>query len=165
MKFKLTPSISYVIGLYAKSRAKKGIGVKGRAAIVFAKKAIELGLSKDGKMLYEENEVYFYNSKLKKFFEKILKEVSDRFIFANDYAASYFAGLYDAVGEIKDGKIYLGKYNIKDSVALQKLGFLNKKKEGKIVLEGREVEFLRFIKDYSVLKKKEIEEILTSLSL
>ena len=167
MKFKLTPELSYVIGIYGQKKIDKGIGIKGNNDLLatFSKECINLKFAEPGKILYEKGKIYFYNSKLKRFFEKVLNEVEDRFIFANDYASNYFAGVFDAEGEIdkKTNSLYIGKYRIKEEVALQKLGFLGRKKGKKIVIENRRVEFLKFIRPRLKIKAKEVEEALKSL--
>ncbi len=162
MKFKLTPEISYVIGVYGQRKTEKGIGIYGDDELlsIFSKECLKLELAEPGKILFEKNKVYFYNSKLKRFFEKVLNEVEDRFIFVNDYASNYFAGMYDAYGKIEDKEIIVGRYRLKDSIALEKLGFINRKKNGKIQIETRKLEFLYFIKPNLRIKKKEVENII-----
>ncbi len=165
MKFRLNPNLSYIIALYYKKPSSKGIGVRGSHFLrsAFINKCLEEKIVEPGKLLYSKEEVFFYHSKLRKFFNKIIEEIADRFIFVNDYSSSFFAGVFDSVGEIEKGGISLGKYELKDSIALQKLGFFNKKSKGKLFLEGKEKEFLRFIYPRLVVKKEEVEKILGSM--
>ena len=153
MKLKLSPSLSYIIGLWSRLKIAKGIGIKGNEEVlaVFAREVLKEGIAPKG-LLYTENSVYFYNSKLLRFFKKILEEREDRFMFPNEYACNYFAGIFDAVGEIKSNKICLGRFNKKDALALTRLGFpLSKGK--RLCIEGRIPAFIRLIKDCVKIRK------------
>ena len=150
MKIKLTPELSYVIGLWRKSRTQEGLGVQGEKAIleVFSQEALNQKLTTPDKMLTEEDKVYFYHTSYRKFFQQIEKEQLDRFRYLNEYAANYLAGLFDSAGYIDDkGIVSLYNLNRQDEVMLLRLGF-NTRKRGSIHVIERPVVFLTFIKNY-----------------
>lgn len=155
MKIKLTPELSYIIGLWRKARAPEGLGVVGDKDLleIFSKEAIEKELTTSDKILIEENKVYFYHTAYRKFFQQIEKEQLERFKYLNEYAANYLAGLFDAVGSVDErGLISLGGMNREDKIMLLRLGFATKRKEGKTIID-RPLLFLAFIKNYVKLFK------------
>lgn len=153
MKIKLTPELSYLIGLWRKCRSFEGLGVHARKDVleIFSKIVIDLKLSPTTTLLSDENRVYFYHSAYRKFFQDIEKEQLDRFKYLNDYSASYLAGLFDAIGNIDDrGVVSLARINKEDELMLLRLGFHSRRKEGVLVIE-RPMLFLAFIRNYSKL--------------
>jgi len=155
MKIKLTPELSYIIGLWRKCRTFEGLGVKGRKELleIFAKTAIELNLTTPDKMITEENRVFFYHGAYKKFFQDIEKEQLERFKYLNDYSANYLAGLFDGVGNIdENGVVSIQRLNKEDELLLLRLGFNTKRRAGVCIIE-RPLIFLAFIKNYSKLFK------------
>lgn len=167
MQHKLTPELSYMIALSSQLPSENGIGIctfNEELAVLFASEALRLKLTAPGKILYKEDErgkktVFFYNSKLEKFFIKILDEREERFRFINDFSSSYFAGIFDCCFSVVNGKLGIGKYNIKDALALDRLGFNAQKLRGTLIV-GKPVEFLRFIKDKVKIKKQTVEDLL-----
>ncbi len=155
MKIKLTPEISYLIGLWRKCRSFEGLGVKGKAEVleIFSKEALTQGIITSNKILTGDDKVYFYHSAYRKFFQDVEKNQLERFKYLNDYAANYLAGLFDAVGNI-DGKgvVSLSKINKGDEILLLRLGFNIKRRSGVLVFE-RPLVFLAFIKNYTRLFK------------
>jgi len=155
MKIKLTPELSYVIGLWRKARAPEGIGVVGGSELqaVFTKEALDRELTTSDKLLSEEDKVYFYHTAYRKFFQQIEKEQMERFKYLNEYAASYLAGMFDATGGIDEkGIVSLGKTSRQDEMMLLRLGFATKKKGDRLIIERPRV-FLTFIKGYVRLFK------------
>lgn len=166
MKIKLTPELSYLIGMWSKRKAKEGLGIEAPKEVqeIFAKCALEQGLTTSDKMLSSETKIYFYHGKWRKFFQEIESEKFDRYKYINEYSASYLAGLFDAVGRISEqGIIYLTKFGNDDELLLLRLGFPTMKKEHALVI-GKPKAFLTLIRNYtrmfaghqimSVLKKK-----------
>src|SRR5271157_4405037 len=102
MKIKLTPELSYIIGLWRKSRCSEGLGVEGNKSIleIFSQEALEKQLTTSDKMLTGDEKVYFYHTAYRKFFQQIEKEQLERFKYLNEYAANYLAGMFDAAGAI-----------------------------------------------------------------
>jgi len=153
MKIKLTPELSYLIGLWRKCRAYEGLGVKGNDELlgIFSKEAISQGLAQPDKMLTEGDRVYFYHSAYKKFFQEVEKNQLERFKYLNDYAANYIAGLFDSAGSIDEkGVVSLARMSKEDELLLLRLGFNTKRKSGLLMVE-RPLVFLAFIKNYTKL--------------
>lgn len=150
MKIKLTPELSYVIGLWRKSRCIEGIGIRGGKELleVFAQEVLEKQLSTSDKLLTGEDKVYFYNTAYRKFFQQVENEELDRFKYLNEYAASYLAGTFDASGAIDEkGVVSLQRANRQDEMMLLRLGFVVRRRADRLVIE-RPVVFLTFIRNY-----------------
>lgn len=150
MKIKLSPELSYIVGLWRKNRSPEGLGVIGGSSLleVFSKEALEKELTTPDKMLTGEDKVYFYHTAYRKFFQQIEKEQLERFKYLNEYAANYLAGLFDAVGHVDErGIISLRKANRQDEMMLLRLGFVAKRQDDRLVIE-RPIVFLTFIKSY-----------------
>jgi len=155
MKIKLTPELSYLIGLWRKCRSFEGLGVRGKKEVleIFSKEVLDKGLTTPDRLLSGDNQVHFYHTAYRKFFQDVEKDQLERFKYLNDYAANYIAGIFDGVGEIdKNGVISLSKMNKRDEMLLLRLGFKTKKREGRLVIE-RPLIFLAFIKNYSKVYK------------
>ncbi len=154
MKIRLTPELSYIIGLWRKRRISEGIGVYGDEAFLslFAKEVLEKELTTSEKLRHGELKVYFYHTAYRKFFQTIEKDQIERFRYLNDYAANYLAGTFDAIGEI-DGKgiVKMSKMNRQDEMMLLRLGFPTKRTADVLVIE-RPVLFLAFIKAFVKMK-------------
>lgn len=151
MKLKLTPELSYLIGIWSKQKCKQGFGINGENELqqIFAQSCLEQKLTTSDKLLYDDKRVYFYQGKYKKFFQVVVKEKLERYKYLNDYSASYLAGIFDAVGEIsKEGIIYLNKFNKLDDLLFFRLGFPTKKTGDKTLIT-RPKAFLSFIKNYT----------------
>lgn len=155
MKLKLTPELSYLIGLWRKRQSFEGLGVKGSPELieVFSKEVLRQELTTPEKLVSEEKRIYFYHTAYRKFFADIEKEQLDRFKYLNEYAANYLAGMFDAVGDISDkGVVSFTKLGKGDELLLLRLGFHVKKRDGRFVME-KPVIFLAFIKNYVKLFK------------
>lgn len=162
MRPRLSPELSYVIGLWGLRRTKEGIGVRGKEiAATFVNEATKLGLIKPGKIQYKENAVFFYHSKWRKFFQEIWKERMDRFKYLNEYSANFLAGIFDVSGKIDEKGIVRIEGFEEDEMVLSRLGFKPKRK-GKLIIVGNPHAFLKFIYDFLKLKKGEIEKYLRS---
>ncbi|NYZ77382.1 LAGLIDADG family homing endonuclease [Candidatus Micrarchaeota archaeon] len=153
MKIKLTPELSYFIGLWRKCRTFEGLGVKGKKELleVFSKIAIDLQLTTPEKFIAEEDRVYFYHTAYRKFFQDIEKEQLERFKYLNEYSAGYLAGIFDGAGSIDEkGIVSISKMNREDELMLLRLGFNTKRRSGALVIE-RPLIFLTFIRNSSKL--------------
>ena len=150
MKIKLTPELSYVIGLWRKASCMDGIGVRGSKEVleIFSKEVLDKELTTSDKLLSGEDKVYFYHSAYRKFFQEVEKDQLERFKYLNEYAANYLAGMFDATGSI-DGRgiVSFGKTNKRDEIMLLRLGFQTKRRAGRLIIE-RPVVFLTFVKNY-----------------
>jgi hypothetical protein len=150
MKIKLTPELSYIIGLWRKSRCNEGLGVRGERAVieVFAKEALDRGLTTSDKMLSDEIKVYFYHTAYRKFFQEVEKEELERFKYLNEYAANYLAGMFDSSGSIDErGVVTMSGATKQDEMMLLRLGFVTKRRSERLIIE-RPLIFLAFIRNY-----------------
>ncbi len=149
MKIRLNPELSYIIGLWGYSRSSKGIGVRGSDGLIetFVKACLDLKLTEMNKVLYGENEAFFYNSAISKFMAQVWAERTERFKYGNEYASAYLAGLFDSVGGIEGGRIALRKIDVVDKTLLSNLRMLPDERRGG-VLVGKEKAFLKFISPY-----------------
>ncbi|MGV8084663.1 MAG: hypothetical protein ACP5N9_00220 [Candidatus Bilamarchaeum sp.] len=155
MKIKLTPELSYIIGLWRKKKCFDGLGVRGDSDLLatFSSQVLEQNLTTTDKLLSQEEKVYFYHTAYRKFFQDVEEGQLERFKYLNEYAANYLAGLFDAVGEISDkGIVSLSKANSQDEMLLLRLGFKARKSVDRLVIE-KPVVFLAFIKNYVKIKK------------
>lgn len=156
MKIKLTPELSYIIGLWKERRTKEGIGVYGGEELLslFAKVILEGGLSESNKLLTGGEEegtgsLYFYNTSYRKFFQKVIGEELERYKYRNEYSASFLAGLFDAVGGITaEGKVYLSRCTQKDEMVLYRIGFNPIRRNGALYF-SRPMKFLLYVKPFS----------------
>lgn len=155
MKIKLTPELSYVIGLWRKTRTVEGLGVTGSENLLelFSTEILDKEMTTTDKLLTEEDKVYFYHTAYRKFFQQIEREQLERFKYLNEYAANYLAGLFDAVGHVDEkGMVSLGDMNKQDQMMLLRLGFGTRKRGERLVIE-RPLVFLAFIRNYVKLSK------------
>lgn len=155
MKIKLSPELSYIIGLWRKSRSNDGLGVRGESDVleIFSKEVLEKQLTTPDKLLSGENQVYFYHTAYRKFFQQIEGEQLDRFKYLNEYAANYLAGMFDAVGNIDErGIVSLYQANKQDEMMLLRLGFVARRRSDRLIIE-RPAIFLTFIRNYVKLFK------------
>jgi hypothetical protein len=154
MKIRLTPELSYFIGLWGYARSAKGIGVRGSDDLVeaFAKTCLDMKLTGPGKMLYAENEIFFYNSALQKFMNLVWSERTERFKYGNDYSAAYIAGIFDATGSLEGRRLCMRRIDVIDLTLLSNLKLLPEERRGRVFI-GREKAFLKFISPYIKLNR------------
>ena len=155
MKIKLTPDLSYIIGLWRKSRCPEGIGVEGdrEVVLVFSQEVLEKQLTTSDKLLTGDEKVFFYHSAYRKFFQQVEAEQLDRFKYINEYAASYLAGMFDAAGGIDErGVVSIYRSTRQDEMMLLRLGFQSRRRGERLIIE-RPLIFLAFIKNYVKVKK------------
>jgi hypothetical protein len=150
MKIKLSQELAYLIGFWRKRRLYEGLGVIGGSDMqeIFVKGALDNSLTTPEKMISNERGSFFHHSAYKRFFFEIEQDQLERFKYLNEYAASYLAGTFDSVGEIDDkGRVFLMKTNHQDEMLLIRLGFGAIRKKD-VLLIGKPVAFLTFIKNY-----------------
>lgn len=116
MKLRLTPTLSYLIGLWKHARTREGIGIVGNFDMktAFLSKVVEAQLTPADQIQVQENAAFFYHTAYRAFFDQILKEEVDRYCHANDFAAAFLGGMFDAVGGMEAGKVYLTKWDKQD---------------------------------------------------
>jgi len=155
MKIRLTPELSYLIGLWKTLRLREGLGIQADqdALDLFTKLVIGQKLIEPNKIQMAKDKVYFYHTQYKKFFFKIVDSELEKFKYINDYSGNYVAGLFDASGRITDkGIVIMYGLNRSDEVLLMRLGFLTERRSEGVVLM-KPLIFLRFIQPYLKLKK------------
>jgi len=155
MKIKLTPELSYIIGLWRKAKCFDGLGVRGGKAVLeeFSKEALEKQLTTSDKLLTGEDKVYFYHTAYRKFFQEIEREQMERFKYLNEYAANYLAGMFDAARDIDHrGVVSLLHSNAQDEMLLLRLGFVTRRSGNRLMIE-KPLVFLAFIKNYVKVQK------------
>lgn len=154
-KLKLTPKVSYILGLYACNKGKAVGVVTTSDEIVqrFVKAALDDFEIEPNKVLLEgeeeEMKVYFYNSKLKKLFDKALERQDKIFKYRNAYSANFFAGIFDANGG-RDGKgLFMRNLDKESTVVLENLNFHTTAAGFKTYIMNENT-FAAFIKEFSV---------------
>jgi hypothetical protein len=118
----------------------------------FIQSCLGLKLTEIKKILYAENEAFFYNSAMQKFFLQVWKERPERFKYGNEYAAAYLAGVFDAVGEVSGGKLALRHIDVVDKTLLANLRMRPAEGRG-FVFIGKEKAFLKFVSPYVKVNK------------
>jgi len=162
MKYSMSPSRAYLLGLWKGRRTAEGIGVEGRGDLceIFLKACLDEGFASTDKVKFTEDErgsrCYFYNTALRKWLEDEIGKREERLRFKNEFAANYFAGVFDSRGGWRDsvkGELipYLMGDKI-DEIVLLRLGFRVKKESGKLAIISED--FYGWIVPYLKLMKK-----------
>ena len=142
MKFSMSPARAYLLGLWKGRRTKEGVGVEGHRELcdAFLKLCLDEKLAQPDKVKYLEgplNKCYFYNTALRAWLDGEMKKREERLRFKNEFAASYFAGLFDAKGgffESGGEKFCCVIGDRADEIVLLRLGFRVKKEGGRIAI-------------------------------
>ena len=158
MKFAMSPARAYLLGLWKGRRTKEGVGVEGHREVceTFLKICLDERLCQPDKVKYEEGAVhkcYFYNSAVRAWLQGEMEKREERLRFRNEFAASYFAGLFDGKGgffEIKGEKFCYLIGDRTDEIVLLRLNFRVKKERGKIAILSQD--FYGWIKPYLKLE-------------
>lgn len=142
MKFTTNPARMYLLGLWKSRRTKEGVGVEGHRELCesFLKVCLDERLCQPDKVKFEEGPIYkcyFYNTAIRSWLDSELEKRQERLKYKNEFAANYFAGLFDAKGGFwDDGKskfcYILG--DRADEMILSRLDFRVKKERGKIAI-------------------------------
>ncbi len=143
MKYAMSPNRAYILGLWKGRRAKEGVGVEGHREVceIFLKACLEEKLCLPDKVKYEEgilDKCYFYNSALLSFLEAEMDKREERLKYKNEFAANYFAGVFDAKGGWADsttgGRMAFIIGDSTDEIVLLRLGFRVKRERGRIAI-------------------------------
>ncbi len=143
MKFTMSPVRAYLLGLWKGRRTAEGIGVEGHREVcdAFLKLCLDEKLCQPDKVKYLDNvlpaKCYFYNTALRTWLDSEMEKREERLRYKNDFAASYFAGVFDARGGFWDDGEEKFCYIIgdrTDEIVLLRLGFRVKKERGKIAI-------------------------------
>lgn len=142
MKLTMSPARAYLLGLWKGRRTKEGVGVEGHREVceTFLKLCLDEKLCQPDKVKFVEgpaNKCYFYNTAVRAWLDGEMKKREERLRFRNEFAASYFAGLFDGKGGFwDDGKekfcYIVGDRT--DEIVLLRLNFRVKKERGKIAI-------------------------------
>jgi hypothetical protein len=142
MKFKMSPARMYFLGMWKTKRTDEGVGVEGKRelceaflAVAFAEK-----FALPNKVKYREEKIhkcYFYNTALRAWLDAEMEKRDERLKYKNDFAASYFAGIFDAAGGWLDFAKRKLPYVVGDKVdeiVLMRLGFRVKREGAKLIV-------------------------------
>lgn len=142
MKLTTSPSRAYLLGLWKGRRTKEGVGIEGHREVceTFLKICLDEKLCSADKVKYEEGAVhkcYFYNSAVRAWLDSEMKKREERLKYRNEFAASYFAGLFDGKGGffvLKGEKFCYVIGDRTDEIVLLRLNFRVKKERGKLAI-------------------------------
>ena len=142
MKLTTNPTRAYLLGLWRGRRTKEGVGVEGHREVcdAFLKLCLDEKLCQPDKVKFEEGPVtkcYFYNSAVRAWLDSEVEKREERLRFKNEFAANYFAGLFDAKGGFWDdgkGKICYLIGDREDEIVLLRLGFRAKREGSKVAI-------------------------------
>lgn len=156
-KLKLSPNVSYMLGIYSVNKAAgQPISVSTRNGDViekFVKVAIgELGVE-PGKIILNENGAAFYNSRLRKLFDRALERRRKTFKYINDYSGSYVAGLFECNGGADRKGMFIRKLDVHDGLLLEDLGIHTRVQGGKSYIMNEKA-FVALIKVHSLVLEK-----------
>ncbi len=142
MKFTTNPNRAYLLGLWKSRRTKEGVGVEGHRELceAFLKVCLDEKLCQPDKVKFEEGPIdkcYFYNTAIRAWLDSELEKRQERLKYKNEFAANYFAGVFDAKGGFWDDGKEKFCYILGDSVdemIMSRLNFRVKKERGKIAI-------------------------------
>lgn len=159
MKIKLTPEISYVLGLWKYARTREGIGVEGHDGLrtAFLAGAIKAGLAKPNQVQLKDEKAFFYHTAYRAFFDETLAREDVAYSHHNEYAAAFLAGLFDSMGGVEGGKVFLSRWDGRDEMVLLRLNFRGLKSERKLWISPSE-SFLKFISAWRGVDKTDWAE-------
>jgi hypothetical protein len=154
MKLTMNPSRAYLLALWKSRRTKEGVGIEGKQELceIFLKLCLDEKLAQADKVKFGEPinaafaqaeerdsfaKCYFYNSAIRAWLDSEMEKREERLRFKNEFAANYFAGLFDARGGFIDvkGKEYCYFFGDRvDEIVLLRLGFRSKIEKKKIAV-------------------------------
>ena len=156
-KLKLSPKVSYMLGVYSVNKAAgQPISVSTRNGDVierFVKVAMEeLGVEPN-KILLNDSGAAFYNSKLRKLFDRALERRRNTFKYVNNYSGNYVAGLFDCNGGIDRKGLFIRKIDVHDGLVLEDLGVHTRVQGSKSYIMNEKA-FVALIKAHSMVLEK-----------
>ncbi len=144
MKFTMSPARAYILGMWKGRRTKEGVGVEGHHELceVFLKACLDEKLAQPGRVKFLEDgamaKCFFYNSSVRAWLDSEMEKREERLRFKNEFAASYFAGLFDARGGFARNGILFLIGDRTDEIVLLRLGFRAKTEKGKIAVLSKD---------------------------
>jgi hypothetical protein len=156
-KLKLSPKVSYMLGIYSMNKmAGQPISVSTRNGGViekFVKIAIgELGVEAN-KIMLNESGAAFYNSRLRKLFDRALERRRNTFKYLNDYSGNYVAGLFDCNGGMDRKGLFIRKIDVHDGLVLEDLGVHTRVQGSKSYIMNENA-LVALIKEHSLVLQK-----------
>ena len=143
MKFTMSPARAYLLGLWKSRRTVQGVGVEGHRELVeaFLKLCLDEKLAQPEKIQYQEgalHKCFFYNTALRAWLDAEMGKREERLRHKNEFAANYFAGVFDAKGGWEDSvlgvKMPFIIGDIVDEIVLLRLGFRAKKQGSRLAI-------------------------------
>jgi len=159
MKFKLSERLAYLAGVWKARASDEGVGIRGNSRMreIFLKLLLELKLARPEEIKWVEIEnergyegrVYFYHTALREYLRELTNMPSDLMRKRNAISSAYTAGLFDAVGGVKNGVAYFARMSAEDEHMVARLGFNCIRVRGKLVIaKSQTKEFLDFVKPH-----------------
>ncbi len=156
-RIRLTERLSYMLGLYECSRrsdASVSMSSKNEELVQnFTKIAMEELEVEPNRIIVDETgpftTVKFYNSAVRKLFEKSLQRKAMIFKYRNGYSASYIAALYDCNGGKDSHGMYISGIKTDTIVMLERLGFHTAQRGSRTYIRNGD-DLVMFIKDRSL---------------
>ncbi|MDE1762127.1 MAG: hypothetical protein KGH59_01950 [Candidatus Micrarchaeota archaeon] len=154
MPTKLSPEICYIAGMMNKTKQDERSAVGIRTTLddvieMFVEVALKLGVDTK-KIVIEDVEgvrhVYFYNSKIAKHARELIGKETKVFRHRNQFAGSYLAGMFDAGGRKRGGRLSISGMTPSDRLMLDALGI--RTRDSTIVNASA---FLSLVKGHSAL--------------
>ena len=135
-------NMAYLLGMYYGRGTEKGIGIKTKSKDLqssFLNHALKMGISPE-KITVTEDSIFFFHSRLKVRFEKMIKERLAVFKRMNTKTLAFIAGLTAVCGKIKEKSIIFSGINETDALLFERLGFRTTWRKGKlIILDASEI--------------------------
>ncbi|MCL4378960.1 MAG: hypothetical protein M1160_04435 [Candidatus Marsarchaeota archaeon] len=124
-KLKLSPDVSYMLGVYSAGQRRQPIELTTNDSDMlerFIRIAVnELGVGAN-KIILKDGGAAFYNSRLKRLFDKALERRTKTFKYVNDYSGSYLAGLFDCIGGFDRKGMFIRNLEAHDALLMENLG-------------------------------------------
>lgn len=129
-------NMAYLLGMYYGKGTEKGIGIFAKSKSLqslFLNHALKIGILPE-KITVTENSVFFFHSRLKARFDKILAERLIVFNKMNTKTLAYIAGLTAVCGRIEGNSIFISHMNNIDALLFERLGLKTTRRKGDLVI-------------------------------
>ena len=147
MKYTMSPDRAYLLGMWKSRRTKEGVGVDGHRELctAFLQLCLQEKLCQPDKVKYLEgvlHKCYFYNTSLRTWLDEEMGKREERLKYKNEFAASYFAGVFDAKGgwadSVAGGQMPFIIGDRVDEMVLMRLGFRVKKQGARLAIISKD---------------------------
>lgn len=129
-------NMAYILGMYYGRGTEKGIGIYSQSKSIqslFLKHSLKMGILPE-KITATDDSVFFFHSRLKARFDKMLKERLVVFSKMNTKTLAFIAGLTAVCGKIEGNSIFFSGLNNTDALLFERLGFKTTRRQGKLVI-------------------------------